>query len=777
MSSMPGRSRRLIESFREGGPPATVATLRWGITWRLRRGRNKLRRSARNTYRAESVVGKARPTMSAPPMSTVPDAAPASGMVVLDPAVTIVVTSSNRSELLQLALRSVQLQDFERWECIVVDDGSLDFSLSIAQAFAAVDSRFRIIKHAAAHGPSAARNTGLVAARAAYVCFLDDDDMLLSQSLSTRLLALAGQPGHVVGSYCDWINVQPDSELEALAGIRKPTVRGAISFGDLAHGAPFILSSPLVRADAVRAVGGFDESMGHAEDADLWCRLARQGFCFAYAASVGVAYRRSPGSIVLSSPTSQVRGLLDVLRRADQALDQAEIDPNFPLADRRPLSRVALERSFGPQVLRYAALIAVDDLPGAVELVRSELSPTFLRSVEIPSMAKVLTAYTTARLCRSSLADRGLVATVVGSLLEAVVPRTDSTVDWVDRMPEAPKGRRRTVGPAPCPIGSAVSHEIKGAVVLVPEALYHVDELGPLHDELLARGLKSRFMVAPQTADSAFVALGQYADRVLPFAPDLIGTSAAVVVMNDWGRLRPVVAAANEHGVPTFAKVEGVQDFDDVDTGRVRGAYRTASTVLGQGENDANALADRSLVVVGSSRLERIWNGPATEPGAHGLVNLNFTYNVLAGARDAWMASVESAFRAVQVPAIVSRHPAERAQSSALRTAEKPFRYEVTRAGLLVSRFSTVPFEAMARGVPFVYHNPHHEQVPTFKDPLDGFLITSTSEELAAAITVALGWRDDYRDRSEKFFRRQVDIDPGRPSEVRAADVICDHLS
>ncbi len=38
-------------------------------------------------------------------------------------------------------------------------------------------------------------------------------------------------------------------------------------------------------------------------------------------------------------------------------------------------------------------------------------------------------------------------------------------------------------------------------------------------------------------------------------------------------------------------------------------------------------------------------------------------------------------------------------------------------------------------------------------------------------------WQTDYRDRAEKFFRRQVDIDDLRPSEVRAADVIIEEIA
>ena len=137
-------------------------------------------------------------------------------------------------------------------------------------------------------------------------------------------------------------------------------------------------------------------------------------------------------------------------------------------------------------------------------------------------------------------------------------------------------------------------------------------------------------MLAPQTVDSARIALGEFTDQVLPFAPELVGVCAGVVTLNDWGRLQRVISVANDAGIPTFAKVEGVQDFDDADTGRVRRPYRTAAVILGQGENDAQALPGQHVAVVGSSRLERIWNAPAVLPGSDVLVNLNFTYNVLS---------------------------------------------------------------------------------------------------------------------------------------------------
>ena len=66
--------------------------------------------------------------------------------------------------------------------------------------------------------------------------------------------------------------------------------------------------------------------------------------------------------------------------------------------------------------------------------------------------------------------------------------------------------------------------------------------------------------------------------------------------------------------------------------------------------------------------------------------------------------------------------------------------------------------------------------MPTFTDPQGAFPVTTSAEELADALRALPDWKVRYRDRSEKFFGRQVDIDPQRPSEVRTADVICDRL-
>ncbi|MEA2001609.1 MAG: hypothetical protein U9N84_06955, partial [Actinomycetota bacterium] len=258
----------------------------------------------------------------------------------------------------------------------------------------------------------------------------------------------------------------------------------------------------------------------------------------------------------------------------------------------------------------------------------------------------------------------------------------------------------------------------------------------------------------------------------LPESDRAVEDVAAVVTMKDWAGYGEVVIAAKNAGIPTFAKVEGAQDFSDADTPYARAAYRSADYIFCQGQNDFDSLGG-SRHIVGSSRLERLRQAPLLPiQSDFVIINLNFTYGVLEQERAHWIESAVEACEALRVPYAVALHPAERRTTTVARATAVPISRLLLRASVLVSRFSTVPFEAMARGIPFVYHNPHGELAATFANEEDAFRTTTGTDELAGAIEESRGWWADYRQRSGRFFTAQVDIDPEVSSADRAADRI-----
>lgn len=319
--------------------------------------------------------------------------------------------------------------------------------------------------------------------------------------------------------------------------------------------------------------------------------------------------------------------------------------------------------------------------------------------------------------------------------------------------------------------------EPAGKAILMPAAAYHLDELGPLAQELERLGQPCAFYASGWRWKHVARPLRSYRQPIFDWEGpgDWVDGVAAIVTLNDWGEpLRDIIQRAKDVGIPTFAKVEGVQDFDDVDVPWDRQAYRTAERTLCQGANDVSSLAGQETTIVGNSRLEQIWERPFAETGGDtAVINLNFTYGVMEEARDAWLADAVEASRSAGLEPIVSRHPAEHGPVEGVPVATEPMAHLLTTAAVLITRFSTVPFEAIARGTPFVYYNPHGESVPTFSSPEGAFDAVTLRGDLVEALARAKGQtRSGFRQQATAFFQAQVHIDPAHSSAKRTADAI-----
>ena len=98
------------------------------------------------------------------------------------PVISVILPAYNASQTLARAICSVREQTFQNWELIVVDDGSKDDTLQIAEEFAQVDKRIHVVTQDNG-GRSRARNTGLVNSNGMYIAFFDADDYFFTNSL------------------------------------------------------------------------------------------------------------------------------------------------------------------------------------------------------------------------------------------------------------------------------------------------------------------------------------------------------------------------------------------------------------------------------------------------------------------------------------------------------------------------------------------------------------------------------------------------------------------
>ncbi len=103
--------------------------------------------------------------------------------------ISVVVPFYNNEDLLGDCLQSIAGQTFADLEVIMVDDGSADGSVAIAQAQAAADPRFSLVQ-VPNGGPGYARNRGIERATGEFLAFVDADDMLPSHAYSRMLHTL-----------------------------------------------------------------------------------------------------------------------------------------------------------------------------------------------------------------------------------------------------------------------------------------------------------------------------------------------------------------------------------------------------------------------------------------------------------------------------------------------------------------------------------------------------------------------------------------------------------
>ncbi|MSR60737.1 MAG: glycosyltransferase [Planctomycetaceae bacterium] len=226
------------------------------------------------------------------------------------PRVTVIIPTYNRSRFVCEAIDSVLAQNYANLELLVIDDGSTD---NTAQVVSAYGPAVRYLRQANA-GAAAARNRGIELATGTLVAFLDSDDLFLDGKLARQVQVFARQP-ETVFAY-SWFSILDEAGRTRLG--RRCRLTGCVAEQLLAQCMQGPLATPtiMVRRDALRSVGGFDETMHLSEDIDLWCRLARLG-PIALIPEVLVEVRRHGGN--LSRGPGRRRYLAAALRILNKA--------------------------------------------------------------------------------------------------------------------------------------------------------------------------------------------------------------------------------------------------------------------------------------------------------------------------------------------------------------------------------------------------------------------------------------------------------------------------
>lgn len=187
------------------------------------------------------------------------------------PLVSVIIPTYNRAHLISRSIQSVLNQTFKDIELIVVDDGSKDNTDEIIQAID--DPRVIYLKHQTNRGVSAARNTGIKAARGEFIAFQDSDDEWLPNKLEKQLAKFKedkiGDLGLVV---CEKFAIIRDTKRyksrKGMALNYTKLISHFLGYGIATH--CFLLRRELVASELY-----FDESLRAWEEWDLLFRISR----------------------------------------------------------------------------------------------------------------------------------------------------------------------------------------------------------------------------------------------------------------------------------------------------------------------------------------------------------------------------------------------------------------------------------------------------------------------------------------------------------------------
>lgn len=245
------------------------------------------------------------------------------------------MTTFNAGEFLEVAVRSIEDQDYQDWELVLVNNSSTDGSV---ESLVTVDRRIHIINLQYNQGRTKALQIAFHEARGKYIAILDADDVAYRQRLRLQKEFLQDNPEIVlVGSRVEYISASGHAQ-----GV-PPQLCGYISEDEIAERNHFYNSSLMFKKSIAKLVGGYDQSFQYAQDFHLSLKLASKGKVFVMD-EILCQIRKHEMSLTKSS-MSRLNRVRDECRLFEFASANLHLTPTGRRLNRRRLAICNLELS------------------------------------------------------------------------------------------------------------------------------------------------------------------------------------------------------------------------------------------------------------------------------------------------------------------------------------------------------------------------------------------------------------------------------------------------
>ncbi|MGI4803640.1 MAG: glycosyltransferase family 2 protein [Janthinobacterium lividum] len=180
--------------------------------------------------------------------------------------VSVIIPCFNSGKYLQKAIESIFIQNYAKYEVIVVDDGSTDSTKEVAGKFPLVKYIYQ-----SNQGVSAARNNGIKNSKGAFLVFLDADDWLLPNAFFINLKYLTQNPEAALVTGAHELFYQPENKSWL---IQKEVTENHYCY--LLEGNYMGMPAVGMYQRWVFNEFVFDPNLQYCEDYDLCLRIARK---------------------------------------------------------------------------------------------------------------------------------------------------------------------------------------------------------------------------------------------------------------------------------------------------------------------------------------------------------------------------------------------------------------------------------------------------------------------------------------------------------------------
>lgn len=219
-----------------------------------------------------------------------------------EPIISVVMPVFNGGIHLAKAVDSIISQTFTNFEFIIINDGSTDDTLEILTNYRKSEPRIKILSREN-KGLIETLNEGINLAVGKYIARMDSDDISLPFRFERQVEFLDSHEDYVaIGVRADLIDVDDQS----LCSFGNWTTHDEIDSEHIKGvGGPIVHPSSMIRRETLMLINGYSNEYPHAEDLDLFLRLAEHGK-LANIPEILFQYRQHMDSIGYSKRLSQI---------------------------------------------------------------------------------------------------------------------------------------------------------------------------------------------------------------------------------------------------------------------------------------------------------------------------------------------------------------------------------------------------------------------------------------------------------------------------------------